>query len=301
MLYYQLSLNNLIQVHFVDDTVWEVPVSHRRRKPGEYIIYVIRRGEMYIEEDKEKYCLKEGDVLILDPEMIHVGYKASTCAYWYIHFKTDDMKLFSSDMDSFLLQIAKKRIDSAKSEIFSYEETKDRALMIPKYCHLDPPETANLFDILEKARQNNYKPLENYKIMCALHVEEAMIYISRCFLSAAGEKVQETSNAAKRVYQVIEWISEHYGEDISGKLLSEVFDCNYDYLNRSFKKVTGKTILQHITEVRISHAKILLLHTSMKVSDIGKKVGFADEYYFNRVFKKSVGVPPGSFTFEFEN
>ncbi len=294
MYYYQLDLDNLIQVHFVDDTTWEDAFSHKKRKPGEYIVYGIRRGVMYLEENKERYVLREGDVIILDKDMTHVGFKASLCSYWYVHFKSDNMRLLKNDKEDFMKLLAKDRMQSAKSDIFSYEETAGRVVNLPKYSHLDEPGFLKFTELLEKARECNYKPMENYKMLCALYIEEAMIFLSRNILTAADGEFKELSVKSRRVYEVIEWISEHYSEEITGERISELFDCNYDYLNRTFKKITGKTVLQQLTETRIGHAKNLLMHTSLKVGDVGKRVGFGDEYYFNRVFKKYVGVPPGS-------
>ncbi len=294
MHFYQMELDNLIQVHFVDDTTWEQEFSHKKRKPGEYIIYGIRRGEMYLEENRERYILREGDVIVLDPDMTHEGYKTSLCSYWYVHFKASNMRLLTMGKEEFITLLTKDRMQSAKSDIFSYDETCGKRLNIPKYSHLDEQDFLGFTDLLEKARQCNYKPMENYKVLCSFYIEEAMIYLSRCFLTAAGGEYHELSVKARRVYDVIEWISEHYSENITGERIAELFDCNYDYLNRTFKKITGKTILQQLTETRIGHAKNLLMHTSLKVSDVGKRVGFGDEYYFNRVFKKYVGVPPGS-------
>lgn len=52
---------------------------------------------------------------------------------------------------------------------------------------------------------------------------------------------------------------------------------------------------QLITNERIKRAKILLLGTDDSIAMIAEQVGINDEYYFNKIFKKSTGVPPGKF------
>jgi YesN/AraC family two-component response regulator len=47
--------------------------------------------------------------------------------------------------------------------------------------------------------------------------------------------------------------------------------------------------------VRINHAKELISTTSMKISEIGQAVGFADIYYFSKVFKKATGITPSDY------
>ena len=70
---------------------------------------------------------------------------------------------------------------------------------------------------------------------------------------------------------------------------------NFDYLNRVFKKNIGKTIFVYLNEIRIHHAKELIATTSMKILSIGYRVGFQDECYFSKVFKKYTGMSPGQY------
>ena len=86
--------------------------------------------------------------------------------------------------------------------------------------------------------------------------------------------------------------------NITGKLLEKEFGGNFDYMNRVFKKVTGETIFRYLNRVRINHAETLILNTPMKMSAIGSRVGFSDEYYFSRVFKKHTGKSPTEYARE---
>jgi AraC-like DNA-binding protein len=61
------------------------------------------------------------------------------------------------------------------------------------------------------------------------------------------------------------------------------------------KRFFNQSFSQLVCEERIRRAKILLLGTDDSVSMIAEQVGINDEYYFNKVFKKIAGVPPGKF------
>ena len=63
-------------------------------------------------------------------------------------------------------------------------------------------------------------------------------------------------------------------------------------MNRIFKRVTGQTIFQYLTAVRMEHAKRLIAQTTMHTGVIGQEVGYPDEYYFSKVFKRNVGMSP---------
>ena len=81
-------------------------------------------------------------------------------------------------------------------------------------------------------------------------------------------------------------------------VLEKEFGGNFDYMNRTFKKATGETIFRYLNRVRINHAKAMILNTPLKMSVIGSRVGFSDEYYFSRVFKKCTGKSPTEYARE---
>lgn len=67
------------------------------------------------------------------------------------------------------------------------------------------------------------------------------------------------------------------------------------YLNRLFRKNMKKTVFQYLRDIRIAHAKQLLTTTSMRIMEVSECVGFADESYFSKVFKKQTGVSPADY------
>ncbi len=59
-----------------------------------------------------------------------------------------------------------------------------------------------------------------------------------------------------------------------------------------FKRWSGKTPVDYRNEIRITAARSMLSSSDLSVSEIAFRTGFDDPYYFSRVFKKSVGMPP---------
>jgi len=70
--------------------------------------------------------------------------------------------------------------------------------------------------------------------------------------------------------------------------------------SRYFKHKTGKTFSQYLNEVRISQAQKLLIESNQKIEVIGALCGFPKQVYFNRVFKKLIGMTPKQFRKQFE-
>jgi len=94
------------------------------------------------------------------------------------------------------------------------------------------------------------------------------------------------------IHDVYNYITDHFHEDISLTTLAERFNFNPHYISRKFKEVYNTTVITYLTELRMNKAKMLLAHTTMNVSELAKMLGFAEENYFSKVFKKQLGVSP---------
>lgn len=298
MEYYKMRADVLPKIRFVDETVICPPYVHKRRKPGEYIIYVVKSGEMFLEEDGVSYTLREGDVCVLDKDRTHAGTKASTCGYYYIHFQCSSIELVQEkESGAVTAQLEQHRQRSLKSKCFEYEECEEVPLWLPKYFHVDDVKVwAQRDSLLKQAVESNYHQLEGFKVLCACRVQEALILLSRCFLTREREKYPRRMPAYYPTVQKLqEFLNREYASEITGERLEKEFGGSFDYMNRVFKKVTGQTIFSYLTDVRISRAKVLILHTPMRMREICERVGYPDVYYFSRVFKKTAGMSPAAF------
>lgn len=91
---------------------------------------------------------------------------------------------------------------------------------------------------------------------------------------------------------VIACLSGRYMEDISLDELSGHFFISRACLTRSFRAVTGLTLVQYLTVVRIRNACRLLKDTDDSVTEIARACGFSGGTYFENVFKRLRGMTP---------
>src|SRR5699024_2524781 len=111
------------------------------------------------------------------------------------------------------------------------------------------------------------------------------------------ERERGESKQAKDVWHAIKsYIDQHYHEMIHFHSLIQSFGMNSATFYKMFKEDTGYTPLQYVTKKRIDQAKELLTSTTLRIADIAEQVGYPDAYYFSRVFKREVGVPPQRFS-----
>lgn len=274
------------------------PYVHKRRRADEYIMYVIKTGIMYLKENDIEYELTPGDVILLDPCYYHEGIQASECEYYYIHFRHEAI---SKEEDEGMEEDKKRwimmRSKALQSNSFSYDTYDHEKLLLPKYFHyVNQGSFIKLMYLLNDAIEENNTHLEGYKINCSCKVLEAMVLMERYYISSCMEKSHlSRAKAYTKVENILNYINTEYNTSISSELLEEKFSCNFDYMNRIFKQTIGSTIFSYLNRVRIDHAKVLLLTTSLSIGEIGEQVGFLDIYYFSKVFKKHTGVAPTKF------
>ena len=86
--------------------------------------------------------------------------------------------------------------------------------------------------------------------------------------------------------------SNFQNSNLSQGEIADAMGITAPYLSSVFKKEMGISIVQYITLARMEKAKEYLSYTDMRVREISEKVGFNDEYYFSRIFKKYYGLSP---------
>ena len=92
-----------------------------------------------------------------------------------------------------------------------------------------------------------------------------------------------------------EWFRLHIREGVDIGRVAAHFQYNSDYLTQVLKAETGMTLGGYINHMRIQEAKNLLINSDMRISEIAFAVGFGDEKYFMRTFKKAESVTPSGF------
>lgn len=106
----------------------------------------------------------------------------------------------------------------------------------------------------------------------------------------------EEGNTNILIKKVIDYMNSHLSDkNISIKLLADEVYLTPTYLSSLFKKTTGSTIGQYLTEIRMNRAQELLMDTGLKLYQIAEMVGFEDANYFAKTFKKKTGMLPSEY------
>ncbi|RMG20600.1 MAG: AraC family transcriptional regulator [Bacteroidetes bacterium] len=106
---------------------------------------------------------------------------------------------------------------------------------------------------------------------------------------------QYASEHSQRIDAVIKFISDNYANYISLEDVAEVACLTPNSFCRFFKKMTNKSFVRFLNEVRIRNASRLLVQQNLQVSDICYMVGYQSITNFNRQFKQIMGMTPISY------
>ncbi len=98
------------------------------------------------------------------------------------------------------------------------------------------------------------------------------------------------------VEQIDDYIERNYADfDLSVATISDWLHLSPVYTGALYKQHQGKNIITTIHEVRLKHARELLMDSSITVANVSKRVGYMTPDYFSRLFSASVGVSPSQY------
>lgn len=107
----------------------------------------------------------------------------------------------------------------------------------------------------------------------------------------AGSKTE----SQKEVFRAQQYIDQHFSEEISLSDLADMLHLTPGYLSSMMKKQLGMSFLEYLIHVRIEEAKKLLAKSNVRVYEAAERVGYSNQFYFGRLFKREVGISPGQY------
>lgn len=138
-----------------------------------------------------------------------------------------------------------------------------------------------------------HTPARSYSPMALLRTDGICRYFLSRFLPVK-DNANNGINGAKFM-PVLQYVNEHLCEPIANKDLAALLYLSTTYFSNLFTKQFGIPPRRYILNQRLSAAAAKLLETQNSVKEIAFSLGFENESYFNRIFRKFAGVPPYTF------
>ncbi len=258
------------------ETTWRIFHTHQ----GIEFLY-IHKGSGYAIFDHTVHEVKAGTLLFFQPLQLH-GLK--------IHEKDDEpyirtiltldpviiepyLTVFPG-LREFFQTLCKNRIEK---QFFSEFTTRPMFEYFLEY-----------FCLRQKSIKNN---------------SEEMIFLAISFLNYVRGIWQQKVNTSTKIpgrttdyaAKIMQWINEHYMEEFSLKRLAEDLHLSEYHTSHLFRKATGTSITDYLTARRMRQASFLLQSDTLPLNIICQQVGITSTSYFCQVFKRTMGISPGTF------
>lgn len=149
-------------------------------------------------------------------------------------------------------------------------------------------EITELFDkIIGELRMGRYLNAE----MAEVYGKQLLLQISRSYQQKDMDKQRYNS----LLDEVINHFNREYQSDINIAEYAAKLHISCSWFIREFKKYTGYSPKQYLTNLRIQHAKELLNNRYLSINDVSSIVGYDNQLYFSRIFRKSTGMSPSEY------
>ena len=93
----------------------------------------------------------------------------------------------------------------------------------------------------------------------------------------------------------VHYIREHLGTNMSIGEIALAVHLNPQYFMRLFKKETGKSVLEYITDCRLSSARQMLEETNLPITEVALAAGYDNFSYFSKLFRRNEGMSPSEY------
>lgn len=129
---------------------------------------------------------------------------------------------------------------------------------------------------------------DDFEGLCQTLCESLDDFMNRIYLQGHNR----TSCTAQKI---LDYINNHYTQKIALDDVAAAVGLSRFRVAHLIKEVTGKTIVQHIRQLRIQRAVQLLETSDMDYADIAYELGFSDQSYFIKQFRERTGTTPAKY------
>lgn len=237
-----------------------------------YEIYLQLEGKRYCFVDNMCYTVEPGDLIIYKPYKLHYSESREVDYYerYVLNFHTEALSTLLSDAE---INMLLKKLGAGVVHL----SEEQRKIVCDYFDRID-----------ECSRQEGFL---SEKLVYSIVLQFLMYIIKYVDM----KNTCKINTIAPQIKVALEYISENYKEKITLDEMAQVANMSKYYFCRMFHSVTGTTVLQYVTNVRLIKVHNLLINTEMSIEEIAVQTGFGSGISLTRVFKKTYGMSPRSF------
>lgn len=229
-------------------------------------VYQITAGELFLSDENKEYRLESGNLYFINGNKLVAQQCRESFSTNWLHFIPKDIIIYHSLLSMPLIVNL-----TGAAEIIANSLPDIEVLISGK--HASGKECL----------------LESLRVQTG--IQSILIYLLEKYSLASPKEIY----SIHAIEPAIQYIKEHYTEPIRLKQLADCCNISPNYFHKIFSKALQTTPANFISLLRMNAALPLLLDNEHNIKEIAFKLGFYDDAYFSRVFKRYYGITPGEY------
>lgn len=261
---------------------WTAPA-----RPMHYFqLAYIREGKGVHHVNGNSYPYSNGKLFLLSPDDQHSFDIQTTTGFLFIRFSQLFILQLKDDAERL------EQCDWMKKTDYIFHNYHSKAGCIFR----DPADESLAATLLQSIEREHLLHGKGYRLIIRQSMSILLNLIARNLLRAENTGVAENSGRFS-IMQIISYLQEHVYEPQQLKLpqLAARFNISTTYLGEYFRKHTGQSIQEYVIEYKLKLVETRLGYSNMRMQEIAEELGFTDESYLSRLFKKRRGITPGAY------
>ena len=229
----------------------------------------VKGGKGSITIDKKKYPIQGGMIFYICPNVLH-------------SIETDADE--SECMLSVHFSYAHVNFNDNKWDISNETD------MLPMHPAQELKDYYMIEELFKKLVDSWNAKLPDYELITKTLLEQLLIAIFQ-----NTRKQNQNFGTSFKVEKMIQYMHQNIDERVTLTELTELVQLSSAYLSRAFKETTGYSVIEFFNKIKIDKAKELMIEGNKKVKEVALTLGFTDEFYFSRIFKRIEGISPSEY------
>lgn len=249
-----------------------------------YELNFIIEGQGYHYFNNGCYKIGKNDIFIIPP------------GYWHGYYPTQSIKLYHIMLHkNFFIHYSKELNLLPAYPIMLTMEPSYGSQNNRYYLNLSDEQMNALLPQLEAVAALYSNASDDIAPMAHSLSMYILAYTCRIYKEKYICKVNEVweHSVSRNILKCINYIQEHYGENITLDTLTELSNVSRATLFRYFIKLTGATPINYLNAFRLSKAREMLGQSDLSIAEIAVACGFYDSSHLNRFFSRAYGCTPG--------
>ncbi len=252
---------------------------HTGRTLGANLLIYILKGKLTLRIGQELYTGGEGTTFLIPARVNYIPVEVEKLEYLFFHFKAPNADTTKENSPKIAVN---SKLPLGE---YAYTYSLDTSPVISVPVTSETSQDRRIRELADRVIALNVWSSGSEKQLLDCYLREFLV-----LLSARAQK-----GFSRNLSVILQYIENHYSEDLSLSFLSREFGFSCSYIARLFKNELNTRSSDYVNRVRIGAACDLLANSDLRISEISERTGFSEQYYFSRIFRQFCGVTPTEF------